>query len=316
MAEAHRARGAPPEIAENALLSAVMAHGELGQWQSVGMIYSDLAKLNLDEARLKHYARAAQRYRSVVDEPLDAQPLPSHHASDAQTPEVWHVDVLEWEQQGSASEACADVLLDKKWPDLVRRRAMLARLTAFAPEARPTDISEPMTQERVKLCGELAQLQLYSVLSPLEAMFARPEPRVKQAVLAAMQTLFFKRSFVTIRQALRERDPNLLEQTAKTIEALYFQHAFDPLSRIVRESGEPAARGAALRAVSRIDTQEAAEFLLGILDHGAPADRAAAIDGLARCRATRLLTLVRSREGASANLREAAATILRARGMS
>lgn len=309
-------RGAPAEIAENALLAAVLAFGEVGHYARVGALYRDLAEMDLEAARKKHYARAAKRYDGVKDEPIDTAPLPSHLRQENHFPDVWHVDLLEWEQQGSAAEACADVLLDKRWPDLIRRKAMLARLTAFAVEGRRDDGGPAATAARVRLADQLAQLQLYAVLSPLEALFARPERPVKVAVLAAMQQLFFKRSFVTVRAGLRDGDPAVVEQAAKAVESLYFQHAFDPLSRIVRESPQPHVRASALRALARVDTMEAAEFLLGVLEHGAPADRGAALEGLKKSRGARFLELARASLHSSApevqaSLRE----VLRARGV-
>jgi hypothetical protein len=272
--------------------------------------------MDLEEQRRKHYARAAKRYDGVRDEAIDTAPLPSHLRQDNHFPDVWHVDLIEWEQQGSAAEACADVLLDKRWPDLIRRKAMLARLTAFAVESRPEDSSGPATAARVRLADQLAQLQLYAVLSPLEKLFTRTERPVKVAVLAAMQQLFFKRSFVTVRSGLRESDPAIVEQAAKAVESLYFQHAFDPLSRIVREAPQPHVRASALRALARVDTMEAAEFLLGILEHGAPADRAAALDGLKRSRGARFIELARSAMHTTApEVQTALRDVLRSRGI-
>jgi len=312
----HLDRGAPPEIAENALLAAILAFGEVGHYARVGGLYRDLATMELEEARKKHYARAAKRYDGVRDEPIDTAPLPSHLRQDNHFPDVWHVDLIEWEQQGSSAEACADVLLDKRWPDLIRRKAMLARLTAFAVEGRPEDGSGPATNARVRLADQLAQLQLYAVLSPLEKLFQRPERPVKVAVLAAMQQLFFKRSFVTVRQGLREPDPAVVEQASKAVESLFFQHAFDPLSRIVRESPQPAVRASALRAPARVDTMEAAEFLLGVLEHGAPADRTAALEGLKRSRGARFIELARSAMHTStAEVQAALRDVLRTRGI-
>jgi hypothetical protein len=316
VASQHIARGAPAEIGENALLAAVLAFGEVGQFARVGTLYTELSEMDLEEARKKHYARAAKRYNGVRDEPLDSTPLPAHLRQDNSFPEVWHVDLLEWEQRGSAGEACADVLLDKRWPDLIRRKAMLARLTSFAVEGRPDDASPQSTGARVRLAEQLAQLQLYAVLSPLESLFARPERAVKMAVLAAMQTLFFKRSFITVRTAHRDQDPQVIEQAAKAVEALYFQHAFDPLSRIVREAPQPPVRAAALRALARVDTVEAAEFLLGILEHGAPLDRTAALDALKRARGSRFVELARAQiHTETAEVQGALREILRARGI-
>ncbi len=229
---------------------------------------------------------------------------------------MWHVDLIEWEQQGSAAEACADVLLDRHWPDIIRRKAMLARLAAFAVETRQDDTSQAATSGRVRLCEQLAQLGLYGVLSPLEKFFTRQERPVSVAVLAAMQMLFFKRSFITVRAALRDADGAVVEQAEKATEALTFPHAFDPLSRIVREATRPSTRAAALRALAKVDTPEAAEFLLGVLEHGAPQDRAATLEGLKRSRAARFIELARAAlPTAQPQVQTALRDVLRARGI-
>ncbi len=311
-------RGAPPEIAENALLAAVLAFGEVGQFGRVGALYSELSRMDLDPSRKAHYLRASKRYDGVRDEGIDSAALPAHLRQENHFPDVWHVDLIEWEQQGSAAEACADVLLDKRWPDLIRRKALLARLTAFAVEVpgAADDGGAAATTARVRLAEQLAQLQLYAVLSPLEKLFARAERAVKVAVLSAMQTLFFKRSFITVRSGLRDPDPAVLDQAAKAVESLYFQHAFDPLSRIVRESSLPNVRASALRALARVDTPEAAEFLLGILEHGAPGDRHAALDGLKRSRGARFLELAKTSIPTSPpDVQAALREVLRARGV-
>jgi hypothetical protein len=311
-------RGAPPEIAENALLAAVLAFGEVGQFARVGALYSELSRMDLDPSRKAHYLRASKRYDGVRDEGIDSAALPAHLRQENHFPDVWHVDLIEWEQQGSAAEACADVLLDKRWPDLIRRKALLARLTAFAVEVpgATDDGGAAATTARVRLAEQLAQLQLYAVLSPLEKLFGRPERAVKVAVLSAMQTLFFKRSFITVRSGLRDADPAVLDQAAKAVESLYFQHAFDPLSRIVRESSLPNVRASALRALARVDTPEAAEFLLGILEHGAPGDRHAALDGLKRSRGARFLELAKTSIPTSPpDVQAALREVLRARGV-
>lgn len=315
VARQHQERGAPAEIAENAVLAAVLAFGEVGHFSRVGQLYQELATMDLEPRRRAHYARAAKRYANVRDEAIDAAPLPSHLRQDNHFPDVWHVDLIEWEQQGSAAEACADVLLNKSWPDLIRRRAMLTRLTAFAVEGQP-DAGPAAQAARVRLAEQLADLQLYAVLSPLEKLFTRPERQVKVAVLASMGKLFFKRSFITVRQALREADPGVVGEAAKAVEALYFQHAFDPLARIVREAPQAQVRASAIKALAKVDTHEAAEFLLGILEHGAPADRGAAVDGLKRSRGSRFIEVARSAiAGSTPDVQGALRDILRHRGI-
>ncbi len=295
VAKQHLDRGAPPEIAENALLASVLAFGEVGQYARVGELYRQLSGLPLEGARKEHYARVAQRYTSVADEPMPASAAAAHpRSTDAHFHEVWHVDVVEWEQGGSAAEACGDVLLDKRWPDIIRRKAMLARLTALPLEAQPDASDAEATAGRVRLAEQLSQLQLYAVLAPLEKLLDRPERRVRIAVLQAMQTLFFKRSFVSVRRGLSDADPAVVEQACKAVEALSFHHAVDPLSRIAREAGEPPVRASALRALSRVDSIEAAEFLLGVLEHGTPADRVAALAALKSARGLKFVELART----------------------
>lgn len=313
-ADKHQERKAPPEIAENALLAAVLSFGELGQYARVGELYRSLAALELDATRQSHYARASKRYDGLRDDVLDAAPLPSHLRQEQGFPDVWHVDVLEWEQGGSAAEAAADVLLDLRWPDLIRRKALLARLTAFAAESGRGDGATAAAQ--VRLAGQLAQLQLYNVLSPLERLFEVNDPQVKVAVLRALRTLFFKRSFVTIRTALKQNDANLVGEIAETTKSLYFLHAFDPLARIVRETNEPRVRSAAITALAKIDTEEAAEFLLGLLEHGSPQDRQAAQMGVRDSRGTRFIELARANLGTmTPEAREAVRETLRSRGI-
>jgi HEAT repeat protein len=313
-------RGVPPEIAENALLAAIIALGEAGQYQKVGALYAALAALPLDEQRRGHYARAASRYEGAKDLAIDASPLPKHLRHEVGFPDVWHVDLVEWEQRGSASEACADVVLDpSSWSEVTRRRAMLARLTALAYEAQveagATADPAAVSSLGVALADQLAQVELYSILSPLEHLFRRREAAVRAAVARALARCLYKRSFITLRDALADPDPAVQAEAARSLGELHFAHAFDPLARIYRESHSPAARAAALRALSRVDTHEAAELMLSVLEHDDEGSRAAAVDGLKRARGLKFLDLARGAlprlSGASA---AAVRDVLQARG--
>jgi hypothetical protein len=310
-------RQSPPDVAENALLAAILAFGEVGQFARVGELYRELAELDLETTRRQHYAQAAKRYDDVRDEPLEKPiPSPRPHAREAHHTEVWHIDVLEWERQGSAAEACADVLFDKQWDDLFRRKAMLARLTALQIDEKPNDPSVRLVDARLRLAEQLGQVHLYAMLSPLEKLFERPERRVKIAVLQAMQTLSYKRTFVTVRAALRDADSAVVDHATRAVEALCFPHAVDPLSRILRESPQPAVRAAALRALARIDTPEAAELVLGVLEHGTPADRVAALAAIKDTRGSKLLELARGAlPSMSGALRTSLRDVLATRGI-
>jgi hypothetical protein len=61
---------------------------------------------------------------------------------------------------------------------------------------------------------------------------------------------------------------------------------------------------------------EAAEFLLGVLEHGAPADRTAALEGLKRSRGARFIELARSSINTAApEVQAALRDVLRTRGI-
>lgn len=319
VAIASQKRKSPPEIAENALLAAVIALGEAGQYRQVGTVYGSLSGLPLEASRTRHYTRARGRYNEAQDLAIDAAPLPAHLRHEVGFPEVWHVDLVEWEQGGSASQACGDIILDpSQWSEVTRRRAMLARLNALAVEAPPQPGQRGAGAEAyAKLAEQLALVELYTILSPLEHMFRRPEAPVRAAVVRALSRFLYKRTFITLREALVDGDPTIVHEGAKALEELRFPHAFDPLARIYRESQSTAVRCSALKALSKIDTFEAAEMLLGVIQHDGADERAAALDALKKARGLRFVDLARDQMKQLAGpARAAVRDVLQARGIS
>ena len=319
VAGASRKRGAPPEIAENALLAAVIALGEAGQYRQVGAVYGALSELPLEASRVKHYARARGRYVEARDLDFDAAPLPAHLRHEVGFPEVWHVDLVEWEQGGSASQACGDIILDAtQWSEVTRRRAMLARLAALGLESTPPPGQRGWAPEHyAKLAEQLALVELYTILSPLEHLYRRPEPEVRVAVVKALSRFLYKRTFITLRSALGDPDPSIVQEAAKALEELRFPHAFDPLARIYRESQEPVVRASAVRALAKIDTLEAAEMLLGVIQHDGAEERLAAVEALKRSRGTRFVELGREQiKQLAGPARAAVRDVLQSRGIS
>lgn len=292
VARASIQRGGPAEMAENALLAAVVSLARQGQFDDVGRMYRMLAELNLEPTRKAHYERAAKRYHGVSNASVDASPLPSHLRQDAAFPDVWHVDLVEWEQHGSAAMACGDVVLEpQNWSEVTRRRAMLARLQALGVES---ETGQKSSSELVRLAELLGQVELYQILAPLEHLYESQLPEVRLAVIAALERFMYKRTFVTVRAALTDSDTSVRQRAYATVEALRFPHAFDPLARIFRESSDSGARTAALRAIARIDTREAAELLLGVFQHEGQAERNAAAEALKRARGGAFLDVTRS----------------------
>ncbi len=331
VAATSRKRGAPPEIAENALLAAVIALGEAGQYRQVGAVYGALGELPLEDSRSKHYTRARRRYTEAQDLGIDAAPLPAHLRHEVGFPEVWHVDLVEWEQGGSASQACGDIILDpSQWSEVTRRRAMLARLTALTVET-PPDVAQGGGQAAgsfaaprrappeayARLAEQLALVELYTILSPLEQMFRRPEQGVRVAVVRALSRFLYKRTFITLREALTDADPTIVQEAAKALEELRFPHAFDPLARIYRESQASGVRCSAVRALAKIDTIEAAEMLLGVIQHDGPEERGAATEALKRARGMRFVDTAREQlKNLAGPAKAAVRDVLQARGIS
>lgn len=319
VADAALGRGSPPSIAENALLAAVMSLGDVGQYNRVGHVYDKLATLDIEEARKKHYAKARKRYIDAQDARIDSQPLPAHLRHEVGFPDVWHVDLVEWEQRGSAAEAAGDVILEPSgWAEVTRRRALLARLTALIIDAQEQQAPGrgANTQLYITLAEQLALVELYTILSPLERLFHRPEPLVRVAVVRALSRFLYKRTFITLRDALSDADPTVVQESAKAVEDLRFPHAFDPLARIYRESQVPSVRASAVRALAHIDTLEAAELLLSIIEHDGRDEQKAAVDSLKKARGMKFIDIAKnalpglSSEASKTAVRE----ILRARG--
>ncbi len=319
VAEAALGRGSPPSIAENALLAAVIALAEVGQYGHVGHVYDKLGVLELEPARRKHYLTARKRYVDAADLRIDSQPLPAHLRHDVGFPDVWHVDLVEWEQRGSAAQAAGDIILEPtSWAEVTRRRALLARLTALAIEAQEDAAPQQgaHTQLYMTLAEQLALVELYTILSPLERLFRKPEPHIRVAVVRALSRFLYKRTFITLRDALNDADTNVVHEAAKALEELRFPHAFDPLARIYRESQSSAVRSSAVRALARIDTLEAAELLLSIIEHDGREEQKAAIEALKKARGMKFVDVAKN---ALPSLSETAKTtvreILRTRGV-
>ncbi len=277
-------RGAPPQLAENALLASILCHAEAGQFKKVAALYARLADLDLEPSRRAHYARAVSRYRDVGDAPAAPRDPDVKEARQPEPPDVWLDDLVEWEEQGSAAEACADVLLDPAEPadSIVRRRALVGLLVALAAAQAPPERAE---QDLVTLCTELAKIELYSILPALEALYRRHQPAVRLAAVRALSACYYKRTFVTLEVAVTDADRGVAAQAATALEGLRFDHALDPLMRIHRSSPNPEARLAALRGLARIDLPETAELMLAVLDHGSDAERALVVEALGGGRA-------------------------------
>ncbi|MEM6957933.1 MAG: HEAT repeat domain-containing protein [Myxococcota bacterium] len=258
---------ATPEMAENAYASAIDLFNDLGAYSRIRDVYEALSKLKLGDARVARYRRLQQRLAAEQDEPINTVAFPDYLRMDTAYPEIWRLDVIEWEQQGDAAETMSEVILDAKWPDFTRRRALLCQLHQLG-KADALDLEGLKT-----LARRLGRVEIYAALGPLEFMIDHADAGVRAAVVEAARQLFFKRTFGLIMRGLDDEIAAVQRQALEAVRQLHFGHAFDPLQRIYHRSQDAAVRSAALESIGRIPSLESVEMLIDALRQGTPDER-------------------------------------------
>jgi hypothetical protein len=271
--------GAPVQMVENALLAAASQHSAVGDYPAVRECFEKLAGLELPDRAKKRFSLIAQRYRGLAAPPVELPGLPDYLKQQHAYGEIWHADLLEWEMDGDPFAVAASIVGDLKYPNGIRRRALVVLLTLADAQARKAQDEVETSIEVGRLLGEL---QSYAALSPLEKLFASPDPRIRNAAVQALRYLYFKRSFVIVRKALADPDTQVREAAIVAISGLHFPHAFNPLARIYRESTDANVRRAALNSIGQIERVEAGEFLVMVLRQETGALREAAHAALAK----------------------------------
>lgn len=302
------ADGGPIELAENAYLAAIDGYNALGDYFRVKQCYEALCRLDIGPEKQKRYMRIAGRYDTTAEAEIEAPTFPDYLRQDTAYPDIWYLDLIEWEQAGDVGEVATEILVDMKYPDVTRRKALLCRLAAL-------DADEADEKQVAGLAERLGQIQLYASLSPLERLISHPSATIRAAVMRALRTLFYKRSFGLIQKGLGDPDATVRREALAAVSALHFPHAFDPLVRIFREATDPDVKLAALGSVGRINTLEAADFLLEVLRHGETSLRPTARDLLANLDVPDLPTILRQALALeTGEARVLIAQVLRAKG--
>jgi hypothetical protein len=254
--------GVPVQMVENALLAAASQHSAVGDYPAVRECFDKLAGLELPERAKRRFATIAQRYRGLAAPPVELPGLPDYLKQQHAYADIWFVDLLEWEMDGDPHAVAASIVGDLRYPNGIRRRALVVLLTLADAHTRK---AAGDTETLVHVAELLGELQSYAALSPLEKLFASGDAIIRRAAVRALRFLFFKRSFVIVRKALADLDAQVREGALVAISGLHFPHAFNPLARIYRESNDPRVRGAALQSIGKIQTVEAGEFLVMVL---------------------------------------------------
>jgi HEAT repeat protein len=237
-----------------------------------------MSELPLDPDRSKRYQRIAERYVAAAPLRETQAAFPDYLRQDAAYPDVWYLDLVEWEQGGDHREVAADLVASPEYPESIKRRALLCRLEVLAAEAAGSMGEDAM----VRVALRLGHLTTYTALSPLERLFEEGTERVRAATMNAIRSLFFKRSFRLLTLGLNDESAAVRKDALEAVRALHFTHALDPLTRLYREHPDPKVRLVALQSVGKISTPDAAEFLIEVVRYGAGDEASLARDLLAQ----------------------------------
>jgi hypothetical protein len=254
--------GLPVEMVENAFLAAIQQYSAVSDYVGVRRMFERLAKLDLSDDKRARYQTVARRYDGASGGGGDAPAFPDYLKQQHAYADIWFADLLEWELAGDPQAVAAAMVGDLRYPNGIRRRALVVLLTTADAEARDLAAApETLTA----LAEQLGELQSYAALAPLEVLYRHPEPAVRRSAIKALRYLYFKRSFATVRRALSDPDAGVREAALLAITGLHFPHALGPLARIYQEATEPRVRGATIDAMGKIQTVEAGEVLIGVL---------------------------------------------------
>jgi hypothetical protein len=259
-----REAGLPVTIAENAWVTAAECFASVGAFRRVAAAYDKLAALDGIGRRRDRYLRLRHRIGTQPDAIPTHGTVPDFLRQVPEYEEVWYVDLAEWEIDGDAELVAAGVMADRRFPDYVRRHALLLVLESD----RLGDGLE--LAERVR---RLQSIRAYPVLSALERVWGSADAGVRRDVAKALGSLRFKRSFALLERALRDEAPDVRAEAAEAVSNLFFPHAFDRLRRIFELRDLPEGervRAAAMRAIGRVNSVEALDFLCDRLRDGDP----------------------------------------------
>ncbi len=263
--------GGPPELSENALLQGVDALSAINDFQGVKRAYESLATLRgLSEKRRTRYRQIAERYPKNAAARPTLPALPDYLQRPHSYPAIWQLDLVEWELEGDPEPLAAQLVGDGKLPRETRQRALVALLLlrdAYDQAGVEHRLEALPAATLSEICVQLGEVRSYAVLSALERLYSSGGPAVRVAVIKACGTLYFKRTFQLVGRALVDPDSGVRKVALQTIGQLHFRHAFDPLVRLYRAHDEREVREAVLRALAKIASPEAAEFLIDIVRH-------------------------------------------------
>ncbi len=263
-ADAGEKKGMPAQIVENALVSAAEAFIGVRAFGKTAAVYERLLNVAGDAGDAARYRRLRQRLGTSPSDELKPTPTPEHLRQRTEYEETWFVDPAEWELGGDAQMSAAGIIVDRRYPDYVRRHALLATL----------DLTRFKDELGIKrLIKRLQMIRAYPILAVLERLYETGDEGAKVEVARAVGAFRFKRSFALLGKMLRSDSSPLRSAAEGAMSGLFFPHAQDRLREIFEARDLPSpetTRSAAVRAIGRVNSVEAVEFICERLRDGDP----------------------------------------------
>ena len=299
---------------EHALLGAAAAYSSMGRYGSAVGVFARLSECAASAENRARYAGAAKRYPNADDGAADPAAVPRYRSDRVSYPDVWHEDVLEWENDGDPVEACREVLAIAETQANDRAGEARRRLAMVASVAWTLASEGVVVHGPGQRLGRLAAVGAYGMLSPLERLYDRGDAEERCAVLGAARVLAYKRTFVMVEKGARDVDVAVRVAAREALGHLAFPHAYDPLVRLHRDAPEGETRLEALRSIATIATPDAAEYLLRVIAEGREDERQVASRALARSRVPEVGSMLQSAiERERGSVRERLAMVAAAR---
>ncbi len=274
-AQKHLEDGLPVSLAENALLASVACYSRIGDFASVKLLFESLATLEVSEANKNRYRTASARYNNIPPTNQSSPELPSYLKKQNVYAEIWYADLLSWEKGSDIEWLAMSIVSDLKYHNSIRRRALSILLLHDADKRKG---STEINLQLIRLVGEL---QSYGALFPLEAMYESGNDQVKASCVSALKFLYFKRSFVILRNALSSNTADIRKSAVEVLKGRVFPHALNPLRQIVDSYDAREISDAAIEAIGKIQTVEAGEYLIELVRNERGTMQTAALSALA-----------------------------------
>ncbi|MGB1701320.1 MAG: HEAT repeat domain-containing protein, partial [Nannocystaceae bacterium] len=263
-ATAGEAKGMPAQLVESALTSAAEAFIGVRAFARTASVYERLLDVSADGGNAERYRRLRRRLGSSPSDELKPTPIPEHLRQRTEYEETWFVDPAEWELGGDPQMSAAGIIADRRYPDYVRRHALLTTLdlARFGGELGSK-----------RLIQRLQMIRAYPILAVLEGLYETGGDDTKIDVARAVGAFRFKRSFMLLARMLRSESEGLRGAAESSMSGLFFPHAQDRLRKIFEARDLPSpstTRSAAVRAIGRVNSAEALEFICDRLRDGDP----------------------------------------------